>query len=42
MNNTKKMADQIIENGLTNKLDEIYGVECTMYYPGDMQAQQIV
>ena len=29
----KKMAKEIIDKGLTNRLDEIYGVECTMYYP---------
>ena len=27
------MAKEIIDKGLTNRLDEIYGVECTMYYP---------
>ena len=34
--NTKErmMADQIIENGLRNKLDEIWGCEATLYYPG--------
>ena len=30
----KMMADQIIENGLRNKLDEIWGCEATLYYPG--------
>ena len=30
----KKMADQIIENGLRNDLSEVYGVEATLYYPG--------
>ena len=30
----KKMADQIIENGLRNKLNEIWGCEATLYYPG--------
>ena len=29
----KKMAKEIIDKGLKNRLDEIYGVECTMYYP---------
>ena len=29
----KKMAKEIIDKGLTNRLEEIYGVECTMYYP---------
>ena len=34
--NTKEkiMADQIIENGLRNKLNEIWGCEATLYYPG--------
>ena len=30
----KMMADQIIENGLRNKLSEIWGCEATLYYPG--------
>ncbi len=30
----KKMADQIIENGLRNYLSEVWGVEATLYYPG--------
>ncbi len=30
----KKMADQIIENGIRNKLEEIWGCEATLYYPG--------
>ena len=30
----KVMADQIIENGLRNKLSEIWGCEATLYYPG--------
>ena len=29
----KMMADQIIENGLRNKLSEIWGCEATLYYP---------
>ena len=35
-NNTreKMMADQIIEKGLRNKLNEIWGCEATLYYPG--------
>jgi len=32
--NEKIMADQIIENGLRNKLSEIWGCEATLYYPG--------
>ncbi len=27
------MAKEIIDKGLTNRLEEIYGVECTMHYP---------
>ena len=30
----KVMTDQIIENGLRNKLSEIWGCEATLYYPG--------
>ena len=30
------MADQIVENGLRNKLDELWGCEATLYYPGNM------
>jgi len=30
----KIMANQIIENGLRNKLSEIWGCETTLYYPG--------
>ena len=30
----KMMANQIIENGLRNKLNEIWGCEATLYYPG--------
>ncbi len=26
-------AKEIIDKGLTNRLEEIYGVECTMHYP---------
>ena len=29
----KKMAKEIIEKGLKNRLEEIWGVECTLYYP---------
>ena len=29
----KMMADQIIENGLRDKLSEIWGYEATLYYP---------
>ena len=30
----RKMADQIIENGLRNRVSEIWGVEATLFYPG--------
>lgn len=30
----KRMADEIIENGLRNKVDEIWGVESVVAYPG--------
>ena len=29
----RKMADQIIENGLRDKLSEVWGVEATQFYP---------
>jgi len=32
-NQAKKMAEKIIENGIKNKLSEIWGVEATLYYP---------
>ena len=28
------MADEIIEQGIKNKLTEIWGTEATLYYPG--------
>ena len=31
---SKKMADEIIEQGIKNKLSEIWGTEATLYYPG--------
>lgn len=31
---SKKMAIEIIDNGLKNKLSEIWGAEATVYYPG--------
>ena len=31
---SKKMADEIIEQGIKGKLLEIYGIEATLYYPG--------
>ena len=33
-NKSKKMAVEIIEKGLKNKLTEIWGAEATVYYPG--------
>ena len=33
MNNIKRWQKKLLNKGLTNRLDEIYGVECTMYYP---------
>ena len=33
-NKPKKMAEEIIDNGLRNKLLEIWGSEATIYYPG--------
>ena len=32
-NQTKKMAEEIIDKGIKNKLSEIWGVEATLYYP---------
>ena len=32
-NLAQKMADEIIENGIRNKVSEIYGVEATLNYP---------
>lgn len=32
--NATTMAEQIIEKGLKNRLDEIWGSEVTLYYPG--------
>ena len=33
-NHSKKMAEEIIDSGLKNKLSEIWGAEATVYYPG--------
>ena len=33
-NKSKKMADEIIKQGIQNKLSEIWGTEATLYYPG--------
>jgi genome maintenance exonuclease 1 len=32
--NAHSMAQTIIQNGLTNKITEFYGMEATLYYPG--------
>ena len=32
-NRSKKMAIEIIDNGLKNKLSEVWGAEATVYYP---------
>ena len=31
---SRMMSDLIIEEGLRDKLEEIHGVECVLYYPG--------
>ena len=33
-NKSKSMAEEIIDNGLKNKLNEVWGAEATVYYPG--------
>ena len=33
-NKSKKMALEIIDNGLKNRLSEVWGAEATLYYPG--------
>ena len=33
-NKSKIMADEIIDNGLKDKLNEVWGAEATVYYPG--------
>ena len=33
-NKAKKMAEEIIDNGLKNNLSEVWGAEATLYYPG--------
>ena len=33
-NKSKKMAEEIIEKGIKNKLSEVWGTEATLYYPG--------
>ena len=38
----KKMAKEIIDKGLTNRLEEIWGTECTFIILKNMLALQIV
>ena len=38
----RMMADQIIENGLRNKLDEIWGCEATLYYQSVFQILRLL
>jgi len=33
-NKAKKMAEEIIDNGIKKNLSEVWGVEATLYYPG--------
>ena len=33
-NQSKSMAEEIIDNGLKDKLNEVWGAEATVYYPG--------
>ena len=33
-NQSKSMAEEIIDNGLKGKLNEVWGAEATVYYPG--------
>ena len=33
-NYSKRMAEEIIDSGLKDKLSEIWGAEATVYYPG--------
>ena len=35
---SKKMATEIIDNGLKNKLSEVWGAEATVYFPGKYAA----
>ena len=35
INLPKKMAETIIENGINNKVSEVYGCEAVLYYDGD-------
>ncbi len=37
----KNMAKEIIDKGIKGKLEEIYGLETTLYYPENMLEQQI-
>ena len=35
-NKAKKMAEEIIDNGLKKNLSEVWGAEATLYYPGKL------
>ena len=37
INIPKKMAKTIIENGIINKISEVYGCEAVLYYDGDLK-----
>ena len=37
INLPKKMAETIIENGINDKINEVYGCEAVLYYDGDLK-----
>ena len=37
INLPKKMAETIIENGINEKINEVYGCEAVLYYDGDLK-----
>ena len=37
INLPKKMAETIIENGINDKISEVYGCEAVLYYDGDLK-----
>ena len=37
VNIPKKMAETIIENGISDKISEVYGCEAVLYYDGDLK-----
>ena len=37
INIPKKMAETIIENGINEKINEVYGCEAVLYYDGDLK-----